>query len=280
MISIVIPAHNEVSVIRRCLSALTGGAREGELEVIVACNGCTDGTADAARAFGPPVRVVETQRASKIAALNLGDEHAGGFPRFYLDADIDLTPTDVRAVAAALGEGGALAAAPKAVVDYSGSSWWVRAFYEIWLRLPYHREGMIGSGVYALSEAGRARFGAFPEIIADDGYVRSLFAPGERVTVESCTFTIRAPLTLGGLIKVKTRSRLGLMELRRRFPEQAGTDRKRWGPSLARIARTPRLWPCAVAYAGVVLITRSRARKQLANLSEYRWERDESSRSG
>ena len=61
-------------------------------------------------------------------------------------------------------------------IDLRGSSLAVRAYYRIWLRLPYVREGMIGVGVYALSEEGRRRFGEFPEVIADDGYVRMLFS--------------------------------------------------------------------------------------------------------
>src|SRR4051812_46956466 len=99
MISIVIPAHNEAAVIGRCLSGLTQGAAPGELEIIVVCNGCTDGTAHIARSFGQDVRVVETQIASKAAALNLGDEVASGFPRFYVDADVRLPLDSVRAVA-------------------------------------------------------------------------------------------------------------------------------------------------------------------------------------
>jgi hypothetical protein len=79
VISIVIPAHDEERVIGRCLSGLASGAEPGELEVVVVANGCTDGTAAAARTF-PGVRVVETPVAGKAAALNLGDEHAPAFP--------------------------------------------------------------------------------------------------------------------------------------------------------------------------------------------------------
>ena len=80
--------------------------------------------------------------------------------------------------------GGALAAAPVMDVDLRGSSLAVRAYYRVWMRLPYVRDGMIGVGVYALSEEGRRRFGEFPEVIADDGYVRMLFGSGERIRVD------------------------------------------------------------------------------------------------
>ena len=57
--SVVIPAHDEEAVIGRLLSALTGHPRSAELELVVAANGCTDGTVDVARSFGASVTVVE-----------------------------------------------------------------------------------------------------------------------------------------------------------------------------------------------------------------------------
>jgi cellulose synthase/poly-beta-1,6-N-acetylglucosamine synthase-like glycosyltransferase len=81
MISIIVPAHDEETLIGAGLEALTRGAEPGELEVIVVCNGCRDATADVARRVGEPVRVIETPVASKIHALNLGDQAASGYPR-------------------------------------------------------------------------------------------------------------------------------------------------------------------------------------------------------
>ena len=169
MISLIVPAHDEEAVIGRLLQGLTVSGASEELEILVICNGCSDRTAAVARGFGAPVRVIESDVASKAHALRLGDAAARFFPRFYVDADVQLDLESVRRVAAALESGSCLAAAPRMRVDLSGAPWAVRAYYRIWLRLPYHREGMIGSGVYALSERGRARFGEFPDIISDDG---------------------------------------------------------------------------------------------------------------
>ena len=99
MISIVVPAHNESSVIARTLRNMTDGAAPGELEIIVVCNGCTDNTAALARNFAPAVQVIETDMASKARALNLGDRAASSFPRIYVDADIILTVPAIRALA-------------------------------------------------------------------------------------------------------------------------------------------------------------------------------------
>ena len=39
LVTVIIPAHNEASVIRRTLSTLLRPASAGEFEVIVVCNG-------------------------------------------------------------------------------------------------------------------------------------------------------------------------------------------------------------------------------------------------
>src|SRR3954453_3171433 len=88
--SVVIPAHDEASVIGRCLRALLAGAEPGELEVIVVCNGCHDDTAAVARAHAPDAVVLELPAPSKPAALNAGDAEATRFPRIYLDADVEV----------------------------------------------------------------------------------------------------------------------------------------------------------------------------------------------
>src|SRR4051794_38339182 len=139
MTSVIIPAHDEAHVIGRCLSRLLDDARPGELEVIVVCNGCRDRTAEIASRFAGVI-VLEGAIASKTAALNMGDEAASAFPRLYLDADVQLTIHDVRALADPL-RAGELATSPVPRMDFSLSNWAVRAFYRLWLGLPYVREG-------------------------------------------------------------------------------------------------------------------------------------------
>ena len=165
-------------------------------------------------------------------------------------------------------------------VDLRGSSLAVRAYYRIWTRLPYVREGMIGVGVYALSEEGRRRFEEFPDVIADDGYVRMLFSPSERVRVDDAPVRVYAPERLSDLVRIKTRSRLGRYELRQRFPDLVARERttKSYRSALWTIVVRPWLWPAAALYAVVLVQTRRRARSQLASIDDYVWERDQSSR--
>jgi hypothetical protein len=165
-------------------------------------------------------------------------------------------------------------------VDLRGSSVAVRAYYRVWMRLPYVQDGMIGVGVYALSEEGRRRFASFPDVIADDGYVRMLFSPGERVRVDDAAVRVYAPARLSDLVRIKTRSRLGRHELRERFPDLAARERttKSYTNALGTIAVRPWLWPAGVFYVTVVLRSRRRARAQTASIDSYVWERDQSSR--
>ena len=200
MISVIIPAHNEEKVIAAALKEFADGAADGELEVIVVCNGCTDNTAEVVASFGSAIRCLETQVASKANALNLGDAATSGFPRFYQDADVVLSLDAIRQVAQVLRTGRFLAAAPRMHMDLRKTSWPVRAYYKFWQQLPYVRIGMIGAGVYALSQEGRERFDKFPAIIADDRFIRALFKEHERTVVSSCCSLVTAPATLSALL--------------------------------------------------------------------------------
>lgn len=276
--AVIVPAHQEERVLPRTLAALLEGLPE-DVQVLVVPNGCTDRTAEIARGFAPRVEVVEVEEASKTAALNAGDARARAYPRVYLDADVDLPGDQLARVLASLEEEGALAAEPAGRMDLTGAGSLVRAYYAVWLALHGRRPGDVGSGLYALSEAGRARFGAFPPVISDDGYVRTHFAPDEIRLVEGAESVVRAPRTLGALVGIKTRSRLGVLELERRFPE-LWARKRRAGSSLAGKTRALplRLWPLVPVYALVQLAVRRRAARLARDLGGYRWERDESSR--
>jgi glycosyltransferase involved in cell wall biosynthesis len=279
LISVVVPAHDEGRTIGRCLRSLCEGADPGELEVVVVCNGCRDDTVDRARSVAGPIRVIESPVASKSDALNRGDALAAGFPRFYVDADVVLSISALRGVAEALESASVLVAAPRAEIDLRSSSSPVRSFYRVWTGLPYFDDTMIGAGVYALSEAGRARFERFPNIIADDEFVRRTFAPGERQRVDACSFTIVAPTRLRGVLAIKTRSRLGRLELARRFPDLGPRGGPAMGGTLQALLGRPSLWPHLPVYLFAILMTRIAAWRRFRAGDFTRWNRDDSSRS-
>jgi hypothetical protein len=211
--------------------------------------------------------------------LNLGDAACGDPDiRLYLDADVVLSPNAMNELAAALRESGVLAAAPLMKVNSADRSWPVRAYYAVWLQLPYTRSGMIGSGVYAISRAGRHRFDRFPAITADDAFARLHFAAPERKTVASCTFTITPPRTLRKIIDIKTRSHFGNEEVRQRFAHLWRNEEVAHASLLARLALNPLWWPSLAVYGYAKLMTRRRVRQRFQRGQINLWERDETSR--
>ena len=269
-------------MIGRCLAELIAGHEARELDVLVVCNGCSDDTAQIARQFGSPVRVLETDVPSKTNALNLGDAAAQGFPRIYVDADVVIDLASIRALATVLLEDKMLACSPEPINVFDPkASWSVRAYYRFWMALPYVQDGMIAAGVYALSEAGRQRFQQFPDIIADDGFVRLHFGLDERKLVQGAQSEVRAPLSLRDLMKIKTRSRLGELQLWKLYPDLCSRDlkTKHYSNAMFEILRQPSLYFAVIPYLYVNLISRIRANLKFWSSERYVWERDISSRS-
>ena len=281
--SVVIPAHNEAEVIGRCLDALFTGVEPGELEVIVVCNGCGDETATVARSSGHPVRVIELQTASKAAALREGDTAARSFPRLYLDADVVLAGSSARKVAERL-NAGAVAARPPVVYSASLSSAPVRSYFRARSHMPSLLGALWGAGVYGLSAAGRGRFGAFPDITADDLWVNLLFELDEVEIVECEPVVVTVPRRTRDLMRVLRRTYKGKTENGVGF---SGENRARETTltTLRDLRQLAASGPAAALDAATFAAFAARVRVGLAlgtavgaGAVAERWERDESSR--
>jgi glycosyltransferase involved in cell wall biosynthesis len=277
MTTIIIPAHNEEKIISNCLKPFIKNARLDDLEVIVVCNGCSDLTVNTVKKLSDKFVCLETDIPSKTHALNLGDEYATSYPRIYLDADIVISFDAVEAINTTL-KNNIYATSLEPKMDLSKSSWPVKAFYEIWLNLPYCKAGMIGSGLYALSEKGRSKFDQFPNIIADDGFVRCLFKDKERIVTKDHFASVSAPYTLSSLIKIRTRSRLGRYQLKDKFPDLLKNETKDFRGALKKLFFDFKLWPKLFIYFSVNIISRMRAKYQYLT-KRTTWERDDSRRS-
>lgn len=267
--TVIIPAHNEAAVIDRTLALLAPLAARGAVQLIVACNGCTDDTADRARAYSGVV-VLDLPTPSKTGALNAADQAATGWPRVYLDADVELSPAALRAVFTHLSTPGMLAARPPFRYDSTGADPLVRAYYRARMRIPAMGEHLWGAGAYALSAAGHERFAEFPAVTGDDEFVDSLFAPHEKTIVDTDPVVIRTPRTARALHTTLRRVYRGNDELR------ASAENQHQGPGAAGLLRSiagPLSAADALAYAGVALAARWRAKGQPEG-----WERDETSR--
>lgn len=287
MTSVVIAAHDEAAVIGRCLDALLAGTEPGELDVIVVANGCHDGTAALASAR-PSVRVLEIEVASKPAALNAGDAVARGFPRVYLDADIVVHAGSVRTLCQAFSvpTGGRdtipapLAVVPRRQLDLVGRPLLLRAYFAINQRLPVFQTGLFGRGLIALSEEGRSRFDRFPDMVADDLFLDSLFAPHEKHQTADVVTVVAAPRRTRDLVRRLVRVRRGNRAMRvagrtgKVDAHVRAANRLSWLTDVV----IPRPWlaPASVAYVAITSLASLLALRAPAVGAE--WGRDESTR--
>lgn len=272
--TVIIAAHEEEAVIGRCLDALSPAAQGVPLEVIVSANGCSDATAEIARARG--VRVVERSEPGKPGALNAAERVANGFPRVYLDADIVLPAGALAALEEALRtRRGVLATMPVRCVVTTGRPWPVRAYFRINQRLPVFRHGLFGRGVIAVSEAGRGRFGEFPPLTADDLFLDSRFAEAEKSEVAGVVVEVEAPRTTGDLVRRLVRVRRGNAEMRRAAAAEGVAVRSadHWAWLRDVVTHDLRLAPDALAYLTITVLAGVGARRASTD-----WGRDASTR--
>ncbi|MFG1705609.1 glycosyltransferase [Nonomuraea sp. M3C6] len=209
--SVVIPAHNEEAVIGAGLAALLGASEPGEFDVVVVANACVDGTAGVAGAAG--VRVIETPVGGKAHALRLGDAACRTFPRFYLDADVELSTKSARALVAASKRPGVLGCAPVPVLDLERAGWVARRVHRVHDLMVRPTRVLAGAGVYVLDEEGHARAFPVPDVLSDDGWVHGSFLDGERVSVPEATSIVRPAPTVAAYLRRRIRVRLGNRQL-------------------------------------------------------------------
>ena len=231
-LSLIIPASNEAHHIGPCLEGVLAQTGPEALQVIVAANGCTDDTADRARAFAPRIEargwtltVLDIAQGGKIRALNAACAVAEHRAQAFLDADIVMEPPLLAQVMEALDTDAPRYATGRLRIARAKSRV-SRLYGRTWERLPFMRTGTApGAGFFAVNEAGRARWDTFPDIIADDGYVRWLFAPDERIEVAA---GYQWPLVEGfrALVRVRARQDAGGRQLLALYPELLANEDK------------------------------------------------------
>lgn len=265
MLSVIIPANNEENWLGACLDHLRcqtiDPASVGGTEIIVAANGCTDGTvavAEAARrglrAAGWELLVLDLPACGKIGALNQADARARGDLRAYLDADVLCSPDLFHQICAVLQTDAPRYASGRLQVA-PARSWVSRAYARVWTRLPFMQSAAPGAGLFCVNGAGRARWADFPDIIADDGFARLNFAPEERLGV-AAPYTWPLVEGFGRLVTVRRRQDAGNRELARLFPELVANEAKPklgLGGHAALLAKMPLAY---LVYVAVILTVR------------------------
>ena len=276
--TVIVPAHNEEQLIARTLGSMLDRWPAGRKpRVIVACNGCTDDTAKAALRAAPDAEIIELPLASKASAINAGLDRTSAFPVIVVDADVQIDPVSLLALARTLGEPGVMAASPASRVRTENSDWWTRTYYRVWADQAYLRTGVGGTGVYGLSREGVARLGRFPPVSGDDTYVRWFFPPGAQRRVDrdgdhQVRSTVEAPLRLKNLLACEARWQAGNVELRRLMAEPVWADSPRRGPIGWRFA------PASMVYYAIKILGRVQYGLNRVRGTSGQWHRDISRR--
>jgi glycosyltransferase involved in cell wall biosynthesis len=273
--SIVIPAYNEGSVIRRCLDELFVGLDPSEVEVAVVCNGCSDDTAAQARDAGYAITVLDLPEPGKVGALRAGERAVTAMPRLFLDADVEISGETARRVLEAVDTDEPRAARPAVRYDTSRSSWAVRRYYAARTALPGVMADLCAAGSYAFSGPARLRFDEFPDLIGDDLFAARMVAPHEIVVVDTEPVVVHAPRSTRSLLRILKRVYRGNQELASKRPDLARDTTTGTKRDLLRLLVRRRHAVDAVVYAWFVVTARVMLRVQR---DTSRWERDESSR--
>lgn len=276
MISIIIPANNEEALLPRCLRALASSEPVAEaVEVIVAANACSDATVSVAKRSeqgfqnrGWTLRVLDIAEPGKMNALNQADSIARGSKRIYLDADVVVDPALISELSDVLSTNSSTYASGDVRIA-EPQSWVSRAYRQIYMRVPFFMQDVPGCGVFAVNAAGRRRWGAFPDIVSDDTFVRLSFPPAERVKTRA-GYDWPIVEGFGNLVKVRRRQNIGVDQVARLYPQLLRNDTKpRMSPAkVLRLALAHPIGFCV--YASVAIAVKLTATRANADWSRGR----------
>jgi glycosyltransferase involved in cell wall biosynthesis len=257
-ITVIIPAHNERNALPRCLAALAAQDYRDPVEIVIAANGCADGTV--AAAYGslgsmPPnwrVRVLELPAAAKWAALNAADAAASSGILIFLDADIVLGPKAIGDIVEALSTSEPRLVQPRLVVERTASQHpVVRSFVRVWSSLPYVRNQVLGVGCYAVNAPGRKLWGSFPPLGADDTFVRLRFGDDQKAVLATATMKVCFPSSPRELIWVRARWCRLSREARGGESSLPRSERRRWLIAMKFILSRPSLWVDGIVFSAI-----------------------------
>lgn len=212
---IVIPVRNEAAALRETIPALLTAIDGLPARPVWVCNNCSDNSADVIRALaGHDAEILDLPRPGKTLALQVGDDAlAGLFPRFYLDADVTLSPDALPALLCPLLNNQADLVAARRIHTTKSVSALSAAMARTWDTLPFAQEvGFLGA--VGLSEAGRASWGRWPDVIGDDTFVAASIASNRRQMVPQVTASTRPPADFKGWVRMRARWLHGEEELR------------------------------------------------------------------
>ncbi len=269
-LSIIVPLYNEAAGLAARARDLMRGLPEG-CEVIFVCNGCTDNSEQILREVVRETATILTCDKGKVRAIRLGELHASLFPRFYVDADVDISGRDLGLLASKLGEGIELVSPSfRMRTDHAGDL--VSKIVGFWQQLPYGKGGF--HAVLGVTRTLRERWGEFPDVIADDTFIEGQALTHEKLVDRDVTASITAPRTWWGWVRVRARWQQGIDQLRRNnYPVAKSPGQIR---SVLRAIFIPGKSHAAFMYCFSVILARSIARTGFQRTKD--WFTDETSR--
>ncbi len=228
-ITVVIAARNEEAVIAHKLESILGNAYpDNMIEVIVASDGSNDGTQSIVHSFvARGVRLLALPAMGKARALNAAVADAHGDVLVFTDANGELAPGALRALARPFGDPmvGGVAGDQRYATDGMDNALGVgeRKYWRFdrFLKRAEGRAGNVISSTGALHAIRRDLFESVPPHVTDDAFLsmgviargfRLVFAP-EAAVIEPLAPAPRAEI--GRKVRVMTRGFRTVLERRR-----------------------------------------------------------------
>ena len=170
LISVVIPAHNEEKYIAACLesvkhaAALTGGGQD-IVEIVVALNRCTDGTAEVARRFG--AELVTNDDRSIARVRNAGVNASRGEIVVTIDADSVMSERALCEVVEMLGSGKFIGGGTRVRFERMSFGIFCSAMYVAWNLIPVmlRNKAALSGGMFWFRRQDFDQLGGFDETL-------------------------------------------------------------------------------------------------------------------
>lgn len=284
---VIVPACNEEGTIGRLIATMrsTGSS----YHAIISTNGCRDRTAEVARvAIDGDARfcIVDSAKAGKCGALNRAEamipEALQSLPRFFVDADVDISVDDLCRLCRELQGPTPALVSPRISLDVRGCSRLAQLAARGWQQRSYFQRAAFQL-VLGVNQTGRARWGLFPEIIADDAFVASHFEPSERRIYPECTAFTKFPRTARAFLGVQRRWIAGDRQLRRFLIQNPDRQRRTGTSAELELSADSTLAPHhratdVVATATYLGIRATAFALDRAGIRQQQWFRDDSSR--